>query len=407
MEYKILDKYNIEEYLYTIPSIKEYFDEQKLFIDEIGDGNLNYVFIVKSTVDTKKALILKQAVPYLRVMGEDFPLNKNRMNYEIRALKNFTDSSSSYIPKLYDTNEDMSTVIMQFLNEHIILREGMMKKVVYPKFSEHISTYLAANLFKTSSLNLNSSEKRELIDDFNKNTELCKLSEDFVFTFAFMQHDTNDDSCKNNIDFKNLIEDMQFKKEVLNLKYKFMTQNDALVHGDLHTGSIMLNEHETFVIDPEFAFVGPYGFDIGALLGNLTMSYVSHITLNTNNEYTLWLINTITEVLEKFEDKFLALWSLQKESALLTIGFIDDEHLEFYKQEFLLNILRDSVGFAGCKMARRMFGTSGVADIREIENKEVKEKAIHKTLNIAKRFVCEHKMIRCIDDVINIIKDEV
>ena len=57
-------------------------------------------------------------------------------------------------------------------------------------------------------------------------------------------------------------------------------------------------------------------------------------------------------------------------------------------------------------MARRMFGASGVADIRDIENNMIKDKAIHKTLNIANRFVVEHKMIRCVDDVINIIKDE-
>ena len=61
-----------------------------------------------------------------------------------------------------------------------------------------------------------------------------------------------------------IFNDMEFKQKVLELKYKFMTQSDALIHGDLHTGSIMLNKKETYIIDPEFAFVGPFGFDIGA-----------------------------------------------------------------------------------------------------------------------------------------------
>lgn len=406
MEYKILDKDNIQEYLYSIDSIKDYFNSAKLSVDEIGDGNLNYVFIVKSVRDDKKALILKQAVPYLRCVGEEFPLSKERMTYEIRALKSFSETSNEHIPKLYDTNEEMSTVIMQFLHEHIIMREGLINKVVYPNFSEHISTYLAANLFKTSSLNLDSKDKRELIDNFNSNTELCKLTEDFVFTFAFMNHDTNDEYCKDHKEFDKLISNMEFKKEVLTLKYKFMTKNDALLHGDLHTGSIMLNKEETFIIDPEFSFVGPFGFDIGALIGNLSMSYVSHKAQKSDDEYSKWVLKTIEEILTKFENKFLELWDEKEESSLITKGFIDEEHLHFYKQEFMQNILKDSVGYAGCKMARRMFGIAGVADIREISDNDIKDKAIKMTLDIAKRFVIEHKYITSIDEIINIIKDE-
>ena len=47
------------------------------------------------------------------------------------------------------------------------------------------------------------------------------------------------------------------------------------MHGDLHSGSIMVTEKETYVIDPEFAFYGPMGFDIGALIGNLYLAYFS------------------------------------------------------------------------------------------------------------------------------------
>jgi 5-methylthioribose kinase len=406
MEYQILNKSNIQEYLYTIDSIKEYFGGANLSVDEIGDGNLNYVFIIKSQSDESKALILKQAVPYLRCVGEEYPLSKERMTYEIRALTNFHDITQEHIPKLYDTNENMSTVIMQFLDEHIIMRQGMIEGKIYPHFTEHISTYLAQNLFKTSSLHLSSKNKRELVDQFNTNTELCKLTEDFVFTFAFMDHETNDEYAKNHPIAQALYDDMVFKKEVLKLKYKFMTQNDALIHGDLHTGSIMLNEEQTFIIDPEFAFVGPFGFDIGALIGNLTMSYVSHVALNTNVEYQEWILDTIENILSQFEMKFLSLWKEHNESALLFPNFIKQTQLQSFKEEFMLQILRDSVGFAGCKMARRMFGIAGVADIREIEDKAIKDKAIGMTLDIAKTFVKNNTKIENIQEVMNIIKDK-
>lgn len=406
MDYKILDKDNTVEYLYSITSIKEYFGSDDLDIDEIGDGNLNYVFIIKSVQDNSKALILKQAVPYLRCVGEEYPLSRERMTFEIRALNQMYSCTKQFIPKIYDSNEEMSAVVMQFLDTHIIMRNGMIDKVTYPNFSEHISSYLASNLFNTSSLKLDSTSKRQLIDKFNSNTELCKLTEDFVFTCAFMEHETNDPYSQNHPEFEKLISNMEFKKEVLNLKYKFMTKTDALLHGDLHTGSIMLNQNETFVIDPEFAFVGPFGFDIGALIGNLTMSYTSHVALKSEDNYKEWILITIEEILEKFESKFLEAWSIQNESALLVDNFIDDQHLQSFKQEFMIDIFKETAGFAGCKMARRMFGIAGVADIRGIEDTEVRDEAIRLTLNIAKRFVIEHQSLKTKEGILKIIKDE-
>jgi S-methyl-5-thioribose kinase len=54
---------------------------------------------------------------------------------------------------------------------------------------------------------------------------------------------------------------------------RFIERAQALIHGDLHTGSIMVTEGSTQVIDPEFGFYGPMGFDIGAFLGNLILAY--------------------------------------------------------------------------------------------------------------------------------------
>ena len=405
MSYYILDKTNIASYLYQIDTIKEYFENAELSINEIGDGNLNFVFIIKSKADTSKALILKQAVPYLRCVGEEFPLDRERMTYEIRALQTYSKNTPNYTPKIYHANEMMSVVVMEFLGEHIIMRKGLIASAFYTNFSEHMSDFLAQNLFKTSSLYLNSKSKRSLVDKFNANTQLCKLTEDFVFTFAFMKNETNDAYADNHPLAKELFTDMNFKKSILKLKYKFMTQSDALLHGDLHTGSIMLNCDETYVIDPEFAFVGPFGFDIGALLGNLVMSYTSHVAQEGSSTYSHWVLQTIQEILEKFEIKFLLLWQEQEESALITKSFIDKEYLDIYKNEFMLNILQESIGFAGAKMARRMFGIAGVEDIREIQELTIRDKAIKQTLQIANTFVTSYETIQNTDELINIIKE--
>jgi len=168
----------------------------------------------------------------------------------------------------------------------------------------------------------------------------------------------------------------------------------------------MLNKDETFVIDPEFAFVGPFGFDIGALLANLVNSYVHHHIVTKDQEYQKWLLKTIFDMLKMFDEKFFDLWDNQKNSALIKDGYIDDSTLEKYKSDFLKTIIKDSVGFAGCKMARRVFGVAGVAEIRGIEDKNLRAKAEELVLNIAREFVMRYDQIDFVEQICDIIKDQ-
>ena len=86
--YKTLDKESIPGYLSSLPSVVSLLgDCTNIDISEIGDGNLNFVYRVSSSADPSKSVILKQAVPYLRMVGEEWPLSRDRMTFEIRALK--------------------------------------------------------------------------------------------------------------------------------------------------------------------------------------------------------------------------------------------------------------------------------------------------------------------------------
>lgn len=406
MNYKVLDSKSVIEYISNVKEIVSFFGDNEIKVDEIGDGNLNYVYKLSSIQSPQKALILKQAVPYLRCVGEEFPLSRDRMTYEIRALQKFYTIFPSFVPRIYHSSEEMSLVVMEYLSNHIIMRKGLINRTKYKNFSEHISTYMSATLFYTSSLCLNSSEKRALMDKFNGNTELCKLTEDLVFSFAFMEHETNDnENVKNNQDAQKLFADMEFKERVLELKYRFMTQSDALLHGDLHTGSIMINESETYVIDPEFAFVGPFGFDVGALLANLVNNYIHHYVFTKDKDFQAWLLVTIKEVLEKFSEKFLGYWNEHKSSALLVESYLDENTLNGYKNRFVKNILRDSVGYAGCKMARRVYGVAGVEEIRGIKDINLRGEAERIALKIAREFVIKYEKINSVDEIVEIVKN--
>ena len=52
-------------------------------IREVGDGNLNLVFIVEGPAG---GVIVKQALPYVRLVGESWPLPLKRAFFEYHAL---------------------------------------------------------------------------------------------------------------------------------------------------------------------------------------------------------------------------------------------------------------------------------------------------------------------------------
>lgn len=401
--YQILDQHTLPNFISCTEELRELFGNETPSIQEIGDGNLNFVYIAQNS---KVKVIFKQSVPYLRCAGDSWPLGKERMTFEIRASKIFEELAHGFTPEIYYTNEDMCLIAMRYLDDCIIMRKGLIAGHSYPKFAEHITDFLSKTLFYTSSYYLQSAEKRQLIDKFNANRELCKLSEDFIFTFPYINHHSN--KIDENIAWLQLSlqQDAKFKVGLLKLKYLFMNQTDALLHGDLHTGSIMINAKHTYVIDPEFAFVGPFGFDIGAVIANLIQSYVSHFARSKDRDYQRWLLGVVKDVFTLFEIKFLALWNGVQDSAMITDDFAHGSVLGEYQEFVMKKIFRESVGFAGAKIARRLFGIAGAEDLDGISDTNEKAEAKKRALSIAKRFVCEYGTLEGADDVVNIIATE-
>jgi len=165
-------------------------------------------------------------------------------------------------------------VVMELLEPHIIMRKGLIAGTTYPCFVDDITTFMARTLFFTSDLAVSAAEKKEGIAAFAGNHALCKITEDLIFTDPYRVAEQNRwTSPWLDATAARFGEDFDAHVAISRLKLKFMASPEALIHGDLHTGSIMVTETETRVIDPEFAFYGPMGFDIGADLANLVMSY--------------------------------------------------------------------------------------------------------------------------------------
>src|SRR5690348_492618 len=73
--------------------------------DEVGDGNLNLVFIIKGTTG---AVVLKQALPYVRMVGESWPLPLYRAHYEYLALAEQHLHAPQYVPQTCHYDETIA-----------------------------------------------------------------------------------------------------------------------------------------------------------------------------------------------------------------------------------------------------------------------------------------------------------
>jgi 5-methylthioribose kinase len=397
MAYRQLAEDTVGAYLAGLPEMRRHFTSfDELDVREVGDGNLNYVYIVTNRRRSDETVAVKQAVPFLRIVGESWPLSRHRMDFEIAALRLEGELCPEHVPEVYFASADMSLVVMRNLRDHRILRGEMIKGKRFPLLAEHMSTFLARTLFFTSDFYLGHDVKKEAVRRAI-NVELCKITEDFVFTHPYDDSDTNDYNPalpRSVID--GIQKDPAVRAAVGEMKYAFMTSAEALIHGDLHIGSIMGNERETFVIDPEFAFYGPMGFDIGALIGNLYLAYFAHEWRqrdmgNDPDPYRLWLLVAAEELWNGFERKFLGLWRAHdlKSDHLSFIGRDIDSgaSAEAFREAFMVKLLADTIGFAACKMMRRIVGIAKVADIAAIPDLEARATIEEQALAMGRRMI--------------------
>ena len=411
MAYKQLSIDTIIDYLKTIEKKKNIFSSfDDLIITEIGDGNLNFVYSITNKNNDKETVILKQSVPFLRCVGESYPLEKDRMKIEIKTLKEQYRLCPNLVPKIYYDSDDMCLVIMQNLNNHKVLRGEIIEGKKFPKAAEHLTDFLSNTLFFTSDYYLDTKSKKALVIEY-MNAELCSLTEDFIFTHPFEDNDTNVFYDELNIDeVKKFQRDSKLKTAAAEMKYAFMTKTEALLHGDFHLGSFMGNEEETYIIDPEFAFYGPIGFDIGKAIANFFMAYISHEyhqkRLGTNSiEYRKWLFDTAKYMLTGTLSKFESLWKkhLEETNPLYWQYPEGKKHSEDYIKTVLNRIFKDAVGFAGCVLIRRTLGLAKNKDISGIQDLKERARLDWICLNIGREFLINRESIDTIDKVAEIV----
>nr|GLL28544.1 methylthioribose kinase-like [Ipomoea trifida] len=414
--FRPLDEKSVVEYIKATPSLASVLAGDQphqldsLNIREVGDGNLNFVFVV---IGPSGSLVVKQAIPYVRCVGESWPMTKERAYFEVTVLKEHGRLCPEHTPQVYHFDRTMCLIGMHYIEPpHIILRKGLIAGIEYPLLAEHMSDYMSKTLFFTSLLYLTTTDHKRAVAEFCGNVEMCRLTEQVIFSDPYKVSQYNRWTTPYlDADAEAVRSDNVLKLEVGELKSKFCERTQALIHGDLHTGSVMVTPESTQIIDPEFGFYGPMGFDVGAFIGNLMLAFYAqdgHANQgNDRKSYKAWILKTIADTWNLFHKKFTALWDEHKDGpgeAYLPGIYNNSELQHLVREKYMTDLFHDTLGFGAAKMIRRIVGIAHVEDFESIPDAEKRANCEQQALNVAKLLLKERRKFQSIEQVVSTIQ---
>jgi len=351
-------------------------------VEEVGDGNLNLVFIVRGAAG---AVIVKQALPYVRLVGDSWPLSARRAYFEYNALVRQAERDPGRVPQVLHFDEEQALIVMEYLAGHGILRGRLIAGQRTEGLAEALGRFCARTAFRGSDLHLQTARKKADAALFLGNVELCDITESLVFTDPYFEAELNSHNPHLDAQVAALRADAALKAQAQHMLARFAGCAETLCHGDLHTGSVMCTDTETRVIDPEFGFYGPMGFDIGMLMANYFMAYLSQPAHRGDDPaaFQEWILEVTRQTWTSFEAEFSALWASERRGILYPATLFEAQgHApDAALAGVLRTIWQDALGFCGIEQHRRTLSLAHNADFESIESPA--ERAVYEGRNLA------------------------
>ncbi len=357
-------------------------------IREIGDGNLNLVFRLAGP---DGGMIVKQALPYLRLVGQSWPLSTLRSCYESLALREFGRLQPDRLPAVLHADPVDRFIAMELLAPHVPLRNALLEGRRFDRLADHLADYLADILFHTSGRCLGDADRAALAARFGGNHEMLAVTDTLVFTEPLLSASRNR-WTRPELDplVVELKQDADLRSRVAGLRRRFLQTPQALLHGDLHTSSIMVTPTDTQIIDPEFVCYGPMGFDIGVLLGDLLLSYFAQAGHHRADPgHGDWILALVEAVWLGFRERFARLC---RHAAGVREAAADTD---------LGDVFQDMAGFAAVEMMRRILGLAHVIDFELIGDRTQRAACETAALLLSRRLMLSAERV----DSIHMITD--
>jgi 5-methylthioribose kinase len=381
--YEFLTEETIADYLRTSPDLAKRIDADNLVsIREVGDGNLNLVFLAND--DQGRGICLKQALPYVRMTGEGWPMTPDRARHEVESLAAHHALVPDLLPQVFAYDPARFIIAMEDLSDHEVWRGALNQGRRNDGAAPAMGTYVGAVAFGTSVFAVEREEYAAAVAR-SLNPQLCQITEDLVFTEPLVDAGRNAVLASNAPDVAEFQADADMMRAMGEAKWLFMTRAEALIHGDLHTGSVMVRTaagsevcDSVKAFDSEFAFYGPLAFDLGALFANYVIAAARAYALG-EDERAAWCLQLIDHTWTAFDAEFRRRWPSRRDSRVWGDVFLENQLATWRSETWL---------FAAAKMSRRIIGAAKTKDIESLPD-SVREGAARGVIRVSRRLVVE------------------
>jgi 5-methylthioribose kinase len=377
-----LDETNIPDYIRSTPALAGRIDVDRLaYVRDVGDGNVNWVYIVRDL--DGRGVCLKQAMEALRI-DPNWLIPPERARREADALLAYGRLTPGLVPEVFDYNPERNITAMENLDDHIVWQKALIKGERHNGAAEALGRYVGALAFGTSLFALERHELSRWIAK-TQNPDLALITEDLVFTEPLVDLGRNSVLPANERDAAEFAADAEMMKAMGYAKWVFMTHAEALIHGDLHAGSVMVRKpagsdeaDSVKAFDPEFGFMGPVAFDLGALYASYVIAAARAFALR-EDERAAWCLELVSKTWDSFEAEFRRRWPERIDPRVFGDAFLE-QRLATWREEAWL--------FAAAKMSRRIVGMAKRADIETLPP-EQREGAARGVLQLSRTLVRE------------------
>jgi 5-methylthioribose kinase len=397
MVYREVDAAGIVEVLRGLPAIRQRLGgpASTWRVRDVADGNLNSVFLVDGP---KGGVCVKQALPYVRVARESWPLDVRRARFEAAYAARLAPFVGSLAPAIHHFDPELYLIVMEKLKPHVILRKALIAGRRHPRVAADIAEYVAQASVNTSDLGAPFEIKASDVALFSQNLALQRISIDLIFTDPYIATERNKLAPPLEPWGAALRRNLGVKSAVARLRLAYLTKAQSLLHGDLHSGSIMVTPEDTRVIDGEFAWVGPSGFDAGNFLAHLVIAWFAKPFHGGSAAeiaaFRAGIETDITEFWTVFRRRFLEI----AEAATGAGDGLPASHFgdvagaarrSMLLEAYADDIFRDALGFLALKVIRRIVGFAQVDDFLVIDDVNARALAQARALALARSLLTE------------------
>lgn len=362
--------------------------------EKIIDERLNQLFKVND--NEKGAVLVKQALPFNKDVS--VPSVFGRVYIEPQVLMIYGEHAPAYTAKVLRYDPEFAVMMVEDYSHFRPWQYYLSNGDDCLTYINQLAICLANIMFHTSDFYQSYQHKRSLIAQLS-NPELCRLNETKIFVDPYCHSSQSEVDKAILEELKQFAEDKLLRLAVARLKHEFMSRTESLAHGNLIPSSIVIHQGKIKIINADFGFYAPMGFDIGTVLASLLLSYCA-----ANGRYDSIKAHQVKTFRRQ---EVVQLWTnFSTLFSQLVRNVSVDPILSYpgYIEQFLQYVWQSAIGFCGAELVRRTINNDISNDLSTIQNSNKQLICQKKSLQLGRLLMVQAKQIHSVNQFIEVVR---